>query len=118
MSIHRTLLGAAVISLGLLLGAAPSGGPGAAGQPAGQAFMQAAEKMNREMMAKPMVGDADADFASIMIAHHQGAIDMANVELQYGKDPELRAVAQKVIDDQTKEIESLQRWQKGRTPVQ
>lgn len=118
MSVHRTLLGAAVVSLGLLLGAAPSGGPDATAQSAEQAFMQAAEKMNREMMAKPMVGNADEDFASMMIAHHQGAIDMANVELRYGTDPELRAVAQKVIDDQTKEIATLQRWQKGRTPVQ
>lgn len=68
-------------------------------------------KMTRDMR-KPMTGDADQDFARMMMAHHQGAIDMARVELQYGKDPDLKAMAQKVIDDQTKKIQQLQGWTK------
>lgn len=117
MTIRRTLLAAAILGLGLLLGAAPGGAGDDSAQSPGQAYMQAGEKMNREMM-KPMSGDADRDFANMMIAHHQGAIDMANVELRYGKDPELRAMAQKVIDDQGKEIDALQRWLKDPKRVQ
>ncbi len=112
MSNRFVVVGAGVLSLGLLLGAAPREG-GEAPAPAEQAFMSATERMNRQMM-RPMVGDADIDFANMMIAHHQGAIDMANVELQYGADPEMRAKAQEVIDAQSKEIEELQDWLKVR----
>lgn len=79
--------------------------------PASRAYMQSMQKMNRDMH-RPMTGDADQDFARMMATHHQGAIDMARVELQYGKDPDLKAMAQKVIDDQTKEIQQLQDWMK------
>ncbi len=77
--------------------------------PASRAYMQTMQKMNQDM-GKPMTGNADRDFATMMIAHHQGAIDMARVELEHGKDPELKKMAQKVIDDQTKEIKELQDW--------
>jgi uncharacterized protein (DUF305 family) len=80
--------------------------------PASRAYMEGMRKMNRDMRSKPMTGDADQDFARMMAAHHQGAIDMARVELQYGKDPELKAMAQKVVDDQAKEIQQLQDWMK------
>jgi len=49
-------------------------------------------------------GDADRDFARMMIPHHQGAIDMALVELRYGKDERLKRLAQEIIIDQQQEI--------------
>jgi uncharacterized protein (DUF305 family) len=57
-----------------------------------------------------MSGDPDIDFAQMMIPHHQGAIDMARVELETGKDPQLRQMAQKVIEDQEREIAMLKDW--------
>lgn len=80
--------------------------------PASQAYMQSMGKMNRDMRSKPMTGNADQDFARMMVSHHQGAIDMARVELEHGTDPTLKTMAQKVIDDQTKEIQELQDWLK------
>jgi len=55
-------------------------------------------------MDLPFTGDADRDFARMMIPHHQGAIDMAVVELRYGKDARLRRLAQEIIVDQQQEI--------------
>jgi uncharacterized protein (DUF305 family) len=54
-----------------------------------KAFKEANDKMMQAMMMEPS-GDPDKDFAMMMIPHHQGAIDMAKVELQYGKDQQLR----------------------------
>lgn len=55
-------------------------------------------------------GDADYDFAMMMKAHHQSALDMANVELQQGKDAMLRSMAKAIIASQTKEIKSFDQW--------
>ena len=57
-----------------------------------------------------MTGDQDRDFATMMVAHHQGAIDMARKELARGRDPEMRALAAKVIADQQREIAQMQGW--------
>lgn len=65
--------------------------------------------MDRDMAAAPMTGDADHDFASMMIPHHQGAIDMARGELQYGKDPVMKRLAQEIIVTQQSEIEAMHR---------
>jgi uncharacterized protein (DUF305 family) len=62
---------------------------------------------------KEFTGDADLDFARQMIAHHRGGIEMAKVELQHGKDPKMRAAAQKIVDDQQKDIADLQAWIKA-----
>lgn len=60
--------------------------------------------MHFGMAHAPRDGDPDHDFASGMIPHHQGAIDMAKVELLYGKDPVLRRMAQEIIVSQQQEI--------------
>ena len=74
------------------------------------AAMQAAMQHMQQGMVMPMSGDPDRDFAQMMIPHHQGAIDMARIELESGKDPQLRQMAQKIIEDQEREIATLKEW--------
>jgi uncharacterized protein (DUF305 family) len=74
-----------------------------------EAYKEANDTMMHSMM-KPMTGDPDKDFVMMMMAHHQGAIDMAKVELEYGKDPTLRALAEAIIEAQAKEIEEMKEW--------
>jgi uncharacterized protein (DUF305 family) len=78
--------------------------------PADQAFMDAMESMMHNMEVSG-TGNADQDFVTMMVPHHQGAIDMAKVELQYGKDPMLRQLAQSIISAQEKEIAEMKEWQ-------
>ena len=54
----------------------------------------------------------DLAFVEMMAAHHQGAIDMANTELKAGSLPEVKQLAQQVIDSQQKEIDQLDQWKK------
>ena len=75
--------------------------------PASKGYMDAMSSMQTKT-PKDMA-DPDTDFARMMIPHHQGAIDMAKVELQYGKDPVFRKMAEKMIKDQQKEIGELQK---------
>ena len=75
-----------------------------------QEMNQSMERMDRRMVQAPMNGNADHDFASMMIPHHQGAIDMAKAELIYGKDPVMRRLAQEILVDQQSEIDSMQLW--------
>ena len=82
----------------LLLAAAPAGRTGFT------AVMDAAmARMDHDMM-QPASGDADRDFAAMMIPHHQGAIEMAEAELRFGHDPVLRRLAQGIIVEQQQEI--------------
>lgn len=71
--------------------------------------------MDMMMQSMPMesTGDADADFLTMMIPHHQSAIDMARVELEEGDDEATRALAQKVIDAQEAEIAQMQEMLDG-----
>ncbi|WP_146691214.1 DUF305 domain-containing protein [Bradyrhizobium canariense] len=66
----------------------------------------AMDKMMKGMDAKP-TGDIDADFAAMMIPHHQGAIDMALAELRYGTNEQLRRIAQEIIVEQQQEINAM-----------
>lgn len=77
--------------------------------PASQAFAAANAQMHAAM-SFPFTGNPDVDFVKGMIAHHQGAIDMAKVELEYGKDPKQRALAEAIIAAQTKEIADMEAW--------
>ncbi len=63
----------------------------------------AMDKMMTNMAVKP-TGDVDHDFAAMMVPHHQGAIDMAQAELQYGQNPQLKTIAQEIIVGQIQEI--------------
>jgi uncharacterized protein (DUF305 family) len=72
-----------------------------------QAFIQANKPvMDRMMsaMAAPPAGDIDADFVNMMEPHHRGAIEMAELELRYGRNEKLHRVAQEIIIEQQQEI--------------
>lgn len=80
--------------------------------PADQALHQADDAMMKAMNV-PMTGDPDKDFVAMMIPHHQGAVAMAEVEVQYGKDPEMRKMAKRIIAAQKIEVTRMQEWQKA-----
>jgi uncharacterized protein (DUF305 family) len=68
------------------------------------------KRMDTNMKSAPMDGNIDHDFATMMMPHHQGAIDMAKAELTYGKDPVMRRLAEEIIVDQQSEIQAMQLW--------
>jgi uncharacterized protein (DUF305 family) len=70
------------------------------------------EKMHAAMTSVEPTGNSDADFVKLMIPHHQAAIDMAKTQLLYGKDPQMRRLAQEIITDQQSEIELMKLWLK------
>ena len=79
--------------------------------PSSQAFHAANMKMHSAMDIT-FTGKADVDFVKGMIPHHAGAIDMAKVEIAFGKDPELKKLAEAIIKAQETEIAQMQDWLK------
>lgn len=76
--------------------------------PSQQAFAEANDRMHAAMAEIP--ADADEAFMRGMLAHHRGAVEMAEVELKYGKDAQARDLAQRVITAQQAEIEEMEKW--------
>ena len=74
-----------------------------------KAYADAMEKMHKNMTMS-YTGDSDKDFVVGMLPHHQGAVDMAKIELQYGKDPELKKLATNIIKSQDEEIAFMKGW--------
>jgi len=70
------------------------------------------ERMHRQM-AMEYTGNVDADFVRNMIAHHQGAVDMAKIQMAFGKDPKIRELAETVIKAQEDEIAMMRSWLAG-----
>ena len=85
--------------------------------PAYAATSHESQQMHESMMTDMQkmqdvhsTGDIDKDFAMMMRLHHQQAVDMAKLEIKHGKSPELKAMAQKIVNDQQKEISILDKW--------
>ena len=74
------------------------------------ALMKNMETMDAAMTAVEPSGKEDADFVNLMLPHHQAAVDMARTELLYGRDPQMRRLAQEIIADQKSEIQLMQLW--------
>lgn len=69
----------------------------------------AMSRMMQDMHAPVYSGHADIDFLAMMIPHHAGAVDMARLVLQHGRDPATRQLAEEIIAGQTVEIEGMTR---------
>lgn len=81
----------------------------AATTPAQKDYAAANDKMHAGM-SQSIPADPDQAFIAGMIPHHQGAVDMAKIALKYGKDPEVKKLAESVIAAQEAEIKAMQAW--------
>jgi uncharacterized protein (DUF305 family) len=84
-------------------------GATSADTPLAQFHRENAAAMERMMAAMqgPSSGDVDRDFVSMMAPHHMGAIDMAQLELRYGSNEQLKRIAQEIIVTQRQEIDAM-----------
>ena len=107
---HYRLWAAGFLAIAMAAGAAAGRAAPAPSYPREAPFLAenaaAMDKMMAGMAVKP-TGDADRDFAAMMIPHHQGAIDMAVAELRHGRNEQLRRIAQEIIVDQQQEIAAM-----------
>ena len=78
---------------------------------AGPAFERVREVMNNRFKDMKLAGDPDQDFAALLIAHHEDLIFLAKTQLEFGGDRQLRQLAQKLLDDQQKQISEVKEWQ-------
>jgi uncharacterized protein (DUF305 family) len=110
------ILGLAMIGIGLYAETHMHGG-----QPSGDVdywsqLNASMDTMHVAMGATERSGNADVDFVRLMVPHHQGAIDMAKVQLLQGRDPQMRRLAQEIVTEQQLEIELMLRWLKAHPP--
>jgi uncharacterized protein (DUF305 family) len=91
-------------------GMTASGAPSA--QHGSDAMSQSMMRGMMSMQDMKLSGDTDKDFAMMMKMHHQQALDMAQMELDHGKSPEMKAMARKIIAAQKKEIAEFEQWMK------
>lgn len=95
-----------VLSLAVIGGSTAILGASPATTPFAAETRVAMDKMMTAMDVKP-TGHADEDFVAMMVPHHQGAIDMAQSELRYGRNPQLQRIAQEIIVEQQQEIAAM-----------
>jgi Cu/Ag efflux protein CusF len=88
----------------------------AKGAPA--AFERVREKMSITAQEMKLAGDPDGDFAALLIAQLEDSIHLANTQLEFGGDAQMRQLAQKILDERQKELDELKRWQaRNRQPT-
>ena len=87
-------------------------GDGTAVSPAWFQLSSSMDPMHAGMTLVKPTGEDDVDFVALMLPHHQAAIDMAKAQLLFGKDPQMRRLAQEIVTDQQLEIELMQAWLK------
>lgn len=90
--------------------AKPNTATGARDAAAAKAFEAAIRNMDLAMKAAPYSGNADVDFVTKMIPHHQGAVNMAKAELAYSNDPKIRRLAEIIIRSQSHQIVEMDAW--------
>lgn len=73
-------------------------------------YVKLMETNHRDMMAAMHITDPDIAFATGMIIHHQGAVDMAAIQLRHGKDRQIRLLAERIARAQQAEIRQMQQW--------
>ncbi len=95
----------------MMSGSAPMMSGGSAGMGEGSPKMhQRMISGGKAMQDMPMMGDVDKDFATMMRAHHQQAVEMAHIQVQKGKSPELKKMARQIIADRKQEIAQFDKW--------
>lgn len=75
------------------------------------AFERVLEVMNGRFKDTKLAGDPDKDFATLVVAHHEDLIFLARTQLEHGGDRQLRQLAQKILDEQQKQISEVKEWQ-------
>ena len=106
---YAWVVGAILLLASIIVGSNSSDSFGANAEKSFHQLMhEAMSLMDQGMENAPMTGNPDHDFAAMMIPHHQGAVDMAKLELLYGKDSALRRLAQEIIVTQEQEIAVMQ----------
>jgi uncharacterized protein (DUF305 family) len=111
MPMMQGMMGGQGMGTGRMTGPGHQGhrGSSAAASPSTRAFEEANAKMHRDM-AISFIGNADIDFVRGMIPHHQGAIDMARVVLQFGTNEQTKKWANEIIVAQEREIAEMKEW--------
>jgi len=86
-----------------------------ANAPYWEGLMESMTRMHAAMSSTRPSANADTDFVALMLPHHQAAIDMAKIELTFGKDEQLRRLAQEIVTDQESEIQLMKLWRQQHT---
>lgn len=72
-------------------------------------FRSASDRIH-DAMVRDFTGDPDVDFVMAMIPHYEGSVEMARIALEYGKDPQIRQLAEHIANDHRVELDAMLQW--------
>ncbi len=96
----------------------PPGGPARPPEPSSTVAYRGVLSRARIGMAIPFTGDADQDFVGNMVPHQEAGIDLAEVELKYGRNPEVLRLARRIIRENRRENDAMNAWLRRHPVVQ